>query len=1027
VPVSSVSAAPADGGAAVHPRVYLTPTDLQRARDNVRHFAWARTERDAIVTEADHWLARPDDWYVSVFPKAGACFAYGFTGCPICGGKTGTWFNAHCDWSRPGTVQCENGHMLPDAAHPDDGTGYIAPDKRIHYFVGSYNAWVIEKLIFSAANSLAYAYSLTGDDRYAAKCALILDRIAAIYPACDKGSWDYPSNPPSGRLDRPWYQVARVLVHLTDQYDQIFPTHALDIFSATPGLTRRKNIEENLLKNGAAYCFEQSKHYNVLNNGNADYIRGAMAVGICLDIPEYITFAVDSACGARTLLDNNLDRDGKYYETSTLYADHSRELYLSFAEPLANYRGSAYPQGVDLYAHPRLRRFLMLNTLSQECCGQTVRYGDSGPAPDRVEAPTKLFNARDLRSLERLHARTPSGPARREIGALIRLLCGHDVEAQRLQTATLGDIVGGGWSDRCWLLFHADAIPRNTAAEKKAKARLDQLHRSDLFGQKGVAILRRGSGKEAQGVMMRYGPVLNHGHFDDLNINFFSHGYEVTYDLGYGLGTTHTQVGWAKQTASHNLVVVDEASQNGIKTGGSLHLFAELGPNLQVMEASADHCYVAKGVTQYRRTVALIDGVLLDLFRVRGGKQHDYLFHSIGSQMKISGVTLGAEEKGSLAGPDFEWGNLQLNDGDMTGYPNKPNWSPPPGNGYGFLTHVRRGTSSSPFHAEWEMGDEYRVRLHIAPDTGTEAISAVAPGIYPSLPKAGFCGLRRRAEANLQSVFAAVAETFSNDQGPSVEKIERLVVTGPVVADSPEAVMPVAVRITRRGGIIDTVYSSGDTVPRVAGGITFAARFAHIRTLNGKRVSVSMAGGESVRDGNQTILTKRAAWTGLVREVDAENSRLTVAADLPTGSALTGRVIAFSHPAWSRNSAYRIHSVESAGKGLSRIQVEGPLSLGRGIVKTVPDKTTITTDVPHEYFRPLAKSDDSGFMTGKQLLGAQGAGTRLQKVKLGAPLTLTVDDSTAFRPGDVFRYQDVSPGDSFEIIEVFTTGDSRLV
>jgi hypothetical protein len=138
-------------------------------------------------------------------------------------------------------------------------------------------------------------------------------------------------------------------------------------------------------------------------------------------------------------------------------------------------------------------------------------------------------------------------------------------------------------------------------------------------------------------------------------------------------------------------------------------------------------------------------------------------------------------------------------------------------------------------------------------------------------------------------------------------------------------------------------------------------------------------------------------------------------------------VIAFSHPAWSRNSAYRIHSVESVEKGLSRIQVEGPPSLGRGIVKTIPDKTTITTDVPHEYFRPLAKSDDSGFMTGKRLLGAQGATARLQKVKLGAPLVLTVDDSTAFRPGDVFRYQDVSPGDSFEIIELFTTGDSRVV
>jgi hypothetical protein len=596
-----------------------------------------------------------------------------------------------------------------------------------------------------------------------------------------------------------------------------------------------------------------------------------------------------------------------------------------------------------------------------------------------------------------------------------------------MKAGPLEDIVGGGWSDRCWLLFHADAVPPDASAETAAKTRLEHLRRSDLFGQKGIGILRRGAGEEAQGVLMRYGPVLNHGHFDDLNINFFSHGYEVTYDLGYGLGSTHTQVGWAKQTAAHNLVVVDEASQSGVKTGGSLHLFADIGPDLQVMEASANHCYASKGVTQYRRTVALIDGVLLDIFRVRGGKQHDYLFHSIGSKMHVSGVDLGDEEKGSLAGPDFEWGNLQLNDGDMIGYPNKPNWIPPPGNGYGFLTHVRRGSSPSPFNAEWQLDDANRVRLHVAPERETETILATAPGIYPSQPKASFCGLRRKAESGLESVFIAVADPFSKAEGASVEKIERLAVTGSEIAGTSDAVLPTAVRITRRDGIVDTIYSSGDTVPREAGGLAFAARFAHIRTRNGRRVSVSLAGGESVRDGDQSIAAKRAAWTGAVRDVDAENCRLTVTADLPTGNALKGRVISFSHPAWTRNSAYRINNVESAGAGLSRVLVEGPLSLGRGIVKTIPDKTTLTTDVPHEYLRPLGRTADTGFMTGKILQAMHGATARLREVKLGAPLTLTVDDSSVFRPGDVFRYQDVSPGDSFEIIDVFSTVDSRAV
>ena len=277
-------------------------------------------------------------------PAAGACFAYGFTGCPICGTSWGTWGGAHASFDQPGHVTCAHGHTLPDAEHPDPGTGYVGKDKRIHYFVGSYNAWAVETLTFKAADNLAYAYTLTGDERLRRQGRLILDALAAIYPGCDKGSWDYPSHPPSGRFNRPWYQVARVLVHYVDQYDQIFASPSLDAPSLKPGLTRRQNIETNLLQNGAAYCYAQSQAGG-LHNGEADYVRGALAVGACLGMPEYVRWAVDGPFGIYSMLENNLDRDGQYFETSTLYAGHSRGLYLTFADPLLNYRGSAYPAG----------------------------------------------------------------------------------------------------------------------------------------------------------------------------------------------------------------------------------------------------------------------------------------------------------------------------------------------------------------------------------------------------------------------------------------------------------------------------------------------------------------------------------------------------------------------------------------------------------------------------------------------------------------------------------------------------------
>ena len=166
-----------------HPTVYLTAEDVERARRNRERLPWARSTADGIVSQARSWQARDDDWLRGVVPPPGACFAHGFTGCPICGAGCGTWGSARASFDNPGHVTCANGHVLPDAAHPDNGDGYIGPDKRIHYFVGSYNAWVVETLTFQGADNLAYAYTLTGEERYAAKAALILDALAAIYPS----------------------------------------------------------------------------------------------------------------------------------------------------------------------------------------------------------------------------------------------------------------------------------------------------------------------------------------------------------------------------------------------------------------------------------------------------------------------------------------------------------------------------------------------------------------------------------------------------------------------------------------------------------------------------------------------------------------------------------------------------------------------------------------------------------------------------------------------------------------------------
>ena len=61
-------------GAKVHPTVFVTPADIGRARENVERFDWAKQTAEAVLREADGWLAKDDAWLRSVVPpQAGLC------------------------------------------------------------------------------------------------------------------------------------------------------------------------------------------------------------------------------------------------------------------------------------------------------------------------------------------------------------------------------------------------------------------------------------------------------------------------------------------------------------------------------------------------------------------------------------------------------------------------------------------------------------------------------------------------------------------------------------------------------------------------------------------------------------------------------------------------------------------------------------------------------------------------------------------------------------------------------------------
>jgi len=728
-----------------HPCVNVTAEDVARAKERIERCEWARKERDTVVAAAEEWLCESDEYWLSFLPEPGACYAYGFTGCPICGSRTGTWAGAYCSWDQPGRVRCSKGHVLPDEDHPDDGHGYTAPDGRIHYLVGQYNAWVTEQWTNNALPALSTAYLLTGDERYAARGALLLDALASIYAESTSGSWDYPSNPPSGRFARPWYQVARMLVRYVEFHDFLYNSAEMDKPSLRPGMTRRENIEGYLLEDGAYYCYGHS-FSGALHNGHADYMRGALAVGCLLDVPEYVRIAVAGPYSIHAMLANNIDRDGRYYETALGYAIHARNLYLTFADPLYNLRSEEYPEGVNLYDDPLFESCMLFPELQVMLAGRMPNFGDAGPDVGFRPFPEHPFSGVDYRYLERLYARTTDTAKRRAYGAALGWLAEGDAPRVR-----------GAAGDRGWLLWHAGDLPESDPALPPTIE--PRVRSSWVAGMKGMAVLRGGD----QAALVRFGPSLNHGDPDDLGLLYYANGREWTYDIGYGLGSTHTHVGWASSTVSHCLVTVNEANQLGADgSGGSLLFLGDL-PTVKVVQATSENSYRAEGVRVYERTVALVDGAyLVDVFRVAGGRQHDFAFGSIGDDLTPFGVPQLTAHEGSLA-EGYAWGQKILPDGDVEGYPNKPYWSPPPGNGYGFFYNVRRGRPEAVWGGTWHAPGDMAApfRMHVAGDRA-EAIFATAPGLYPDKPLAGYV-IARRTGDDLESTFLAVYDPFASE------------------------------------------------------------------------------------------------------------------------------------------------------------------------------------------------------------------------------------------------------------------------
>jgi len=132
-------------------------------------------------------------------------------------------------------------------------------------------------------------------------------------------------------------------------------------------------------------------------------------------------------------------------------------------------------------------------------------------------------------------------------------------------------------------------------------------------------------------------PGGGHQHADRLTLLSYSHGKLLACEKGTPYNESVTRK-LGTLSPSHNTVTVDRTSQ---KQGEALSgdqvpkvAFFSAGPVAKFAELHGDNVYPQTDV--YRRSVVLIEDVIVDLFRVRGGKTHDWIVHHRGPAPRFS-------------------------------------------------------------------------------------------------------------------------------------------------------------------------------------------------------------------------------------------------------------------------------------------------------------------------------------------------------------------------------------------------------
>lgn len=992
--------------------------DLERARRNVERLDWAREMVDRIVRDADFWAQFSDETLYAMVPTQNpmALTVAQYDGCPIHGGNRSTFegdllhpYQWRCnlggEWWYQG-IEVENPGTGKRVRVMDGGLGWVAPPGFMnagvtYYFVGAYRCFLLYRLFSSpyapqtgegrqgrpASQALALAYAFTGERKYAHKAGILLNRLADVYgrlQGIKEGyeTYDRSKDPIRGYVGEASGREQSFLHNVALTCDLVFDAIQEDedlvgFFRSRDGgagPVTTGDIIFNINRNLFAYAYEFLDRTLPIAGG--DFLTSSLycllEVGACLQNGAMIRQALEAPTGLYNVMSNSFFRDGRFWYDSIGYGAGNIRGALNAAEWTLGFQdGDHFESPVDLYRDPRFRlREMMEFASAVDCDGRVPMIGDTGGGRNRL-------------------LRTPYS-LEDEIGYL-RLPAARDLYARRILAGTRGDPDAARKDGDLYLLFHCEPWNETVKVEGQSSG-------SVVLHDSGFCILRAGNEQASRRhVALNYGKGnRGHGHMDKLAVNIIAYGYDLSADLGYPPSwVAPKKDGWETHTASHCTALID--GMNQVFATGSPNLLVD-GPWVRLADASAERAYpdLAK---LYRRAVALVPvdderSYAVDLFRVSGGGEHDYGFHSWAGEnaerfdIALSGgASFEKQVEGTLAGPEVPFGEAP---------------------GYGYVKDVARARTAGGLAATWRTEENGAgIRLHMTGETGSTTITGLAEGtgLQGHSPWDRYVIVRRSGMHGKENRFMGVLEPFSGT--PYIDNVAPLSLGGRTAGMRVDIGERVHYILHGIDGVLD---GEVDGLPfRFDGDWAFVERegdsFTRAQVVNGREFRF----GEIETQGP-------GEWAGEVHAVDTDRRRIVVLSrvPLPVDGSLTGRTAVIAHPDYICNSSYGVAGVEDAGEGRYLIALEEmDLLLSEGRIGKV-EGATLLTDTPMlklEVVRDLYDGKAISHMRGQ-------TGPRLKAAEKGRLTLADAGQAEAFS-GKPFYIYDVAPGDTWRIPHVW--------